>query len=198
MGFDRLLPELVPGSRVFGRPWFALPVALALLGVALGAAAAASWVGRLRRGTAVGVGLGAAATALVLGVLAVTAPLPLPEAPLSFTEQDVGGPIRAGGPVTSGPAVPLQGVGAGTFRITADYTLDGGPGSGAILSYCTPGPPGAPAAPRALTSPPLIPGNHTTVMTLRCPTGTLWFQMTAQPATGLAVASVVLAKTASG
>jgi hypothetical protein len=109
----------------------------------------------------------------------------------------VGGPLQSAVLPATGPAVALQGVGAGTFRITVDYTLQGDPGSAKLLSYCTHGVAAGPTQANASTGATIPPGNRRTVMTLRCPAGTIWFQMAVQPATSLAVGELVLAKTAN-
>ncbi len=193
-GIDRLLPEFVPGSRLLGWPWFGLPVVLVLLGLA---AVVTSTITRVDRHGIVRLGAVSGVTAVVTGVLAVVAPLPLPSGPLSFRDQDVGGPLHSEVLPATGPAVALQGVGAGTFRITVDYTLQGDPGSAKLLSYCTHGVAGGATQANASTGATIPPGNRRTVMTLRCPAGTIWFQMAVQPATSLAVGQLVLAKTAN-
>jgi hypothetical protein len=129
--------------------------------------------------------------------LAALAPPPLPDRPLSYTDQDLGGPITAGGAPASSPLLPLQGVGAGTFRLAIRYTLSGPNGSGRVTSYCTRGSADSSAPAQASTGTNLAPGSGATIMTLRCPAGTIWFQMNAQPATTLSLDNVTLTKTAS-
>lgn len=194
-GFDRLLPEFVPGTRLFGWPWFGLPIELLLLALVV---VAGLGVVQFGRGGLIRLGLVASGAAVATGVLAVTAPLPLPTGLLSFTDRDIGGPIQSGALAAATPAVPLQGVGAGTFTITVDYTLHGSPGSATIISYCTRGAAKpAPQAPPSATS-TIPPGSHRVTLTVHCPPGRLWFEMTAQPATTLAVGQLLLAKTSSG
>jgi hypothetical protein len=191
--FNRLLPEMIPGSRLLGRPWFGFPIALALLVVIVVAGAGLArfhWKGTL------GLGAVTAAAAVAAVVLATSVSFPLPTSALAFSDQDIGGPIQSGPSVATTPVVALQGVGAGGFRITVDYVLQGGPGSATLLSYCTHGTTGQPQQ-QQTSSTTLGPGSHRATMTLRCPTGTVWFQMTAQPATALAVSQLTLAKTSS-
>ncbi|HEY3809925.1 MAG TPA: hypothetical protein VGL49_00715 [Acidimicrobiales bacterium] len=168
---------------------------LVLLGLIV---AGAATVSGLRRGGIVRLGAVSGLAAVGTGVLAVVAPLPLPTGPLSYGDRSVGGPLLAGVTAAAGPAVPLQGIGAGTFRITVDYALQGDAGSAQLRSFCTRGPASRSTQPSASTSSAIAPGNQRTVMTLRCPAGTIWFEMTVQPATSLAVSKLLLAKTASG
>jgi hypothetical protein len=193
-GVDRLLPEFVPGSRLLGWPWFGLPMVLVLLCLVVVVTSTITCVDR--RGI-VRLGAVSVAAAVVTGVLAVVAPLPLPTGPLSFRDQDVGGPLQSEVLPATGPAVGLQGIGAGTFRLTVDYALQGDPGSAKLLSYCTHGAAKGPTQSSASTGATLAPGARRTVMTLRCPAGTIWFQMAVQPATSLAVGKLVLAKMAN-
>ena len=192
---DRLLPVFIPGSRLLGSPWFGLPVELVLLGLAI---LAVSTVTRLGRTGIVRLGIGSVALAIATGALALVAPIPLPARPLAFSDADLGGPIRSGTSPAAGPTVRLQGVGAGTFEIVVDYTLQGPAGSGTIVSYCTRGSASTSAQPGTSTGPTILPGTHSTVITLHCPSGTIWFEMVVQPATTLAVGKAVLAKIANG
>jgi hypothetical protein len=194
-GIDRLLPELVPGSRLLGWPWFGLPIVLVLLGLIV---AGAAMVSRRGRGGMVCLGAVSGLVGVGAGILALVAPLPLPTGALSYSEQSVGGPLLAGVAAAASPAVPLQGIGAGTFRITVDYALQGYAGSAELRSFCTRGAASRTTQPSASTSATVPPGHQRTVMTLRCPAGTIWFDMTVQPATSLAVSKLLLAKTASG
>jgi hypothetical protein len=194
-GFDRLLAEFVPGSRLFGWPWFGLPVELVLLGLSV---VAASSVGRLSRDGIVRFGVVSAVAVAATGALAVVAPPPLPSGPLSFSGADLGGPLQSGPSAATTEAVPLLGVGAGTYRITVGYSLQGRAGSATILAYCTAGSSKSSAPARASTSPMTRPGTQRSVTSLHCPAGTLWYQMAVQPDTGLVVSQLVLVKTASG
>jgi hypothetical protein len=194
-GFDRLLAEFIPGSRLFGWPSFGLPVELVLLGLCV---VAASSIGRLRRDGMVRFGAVSVAAVVATGALAVVAPPPLPSGPLSFSSADLGGPLQSGPSAATTAAVPLLGVGAGTYRITVGYTLQGSAGSATILAYCTDGSAKSSAPPRASTSPMTEPGTQRSVSSLHCPAGTLWYQMAVLPDTRLVVSQLVLAKTASG
>jgi hypothetical protein len=192
--FDRILPVFVPGGRLFGWPAFGLPIELLLLGFAT---VVVLGVARLSRGGMVRLGVVSVVAVAATGLLAPVAPLPLPARPRVFSDRDLGGPIQTGLSVAATPAVALQDVGAGTYRLTVAYTVAGNPGAGTIRSYCTPGVATDSTQPRLTASSLVQAGTHTTVLTLRCPTGTLWFDMTVQPATSLAVSRLLLAKTAS-
>jgi len=190
-GFDRLLPEMIPRSRLFGWPWFALPIELILLVLV---AALALRLTRPRQPATLRLGILSASAVVATGVLALAAPLPLPSRPQAYTDQDLGGPIQSGAAPASTAAVPLQGVGAGTFQITATYALHGKVGSATMTAYCTHGTAKSSSPATATARPTIVPGNHTTIMTLHCPTGTIWFQMAVQPATRLAIDNLALTK----
>jgi hypothetical protein len=193
-GFDRILPVFVPGSNLFGWPGFGLPIELLLLGLIV----AVAWgVARLSREGMVRLGVVSVVAMVATGLLVAVAPLPLPSRPRVFSDRDLGGPIQSGVSQAATPAVPLQDVGAGTYRITVAYTLAGNPGAGTIRSYCTRGVATESTQPRLTATSMVQAGTHAAVLTLRCPTGTLWFEMTVQPATSLAVSRLLLAKTAS-
>jgi hypothetical protein len=195
-GLDRVLPQFVPGSHLFGWPWFGLPVELVLVGLA---AVVAAVVASLRRRALVRVGVASVVVVAGTAIVAAAARFPLPTRPLTFSDQDLGGPLQAVGTPASSPAVPLQGVGPGTFRITVAYTLVGASGSGTVISYCTDGLGGRAPQSSKVASSELAPGTHDAELTLHCRAGYLWFQMTATPpATRLAVDNFQVAKTASG
>jgi hypothetical protein len=191
---DRILPVFVPGGRLFGWPWFGLPIAVLWLGLA---AAVALGAARLSRDGMVRLGAVSVVVVVATGLLVRVAPVPLPTRPLAFSDRDLGGPLLSGVSGAASPAVPLQDVGAGTYRVTVAYTVAGNPGAGTVRSYCTRRDVGDSTQPNVSATSMVQPGSHTAVLTLRCPTGTLWFEMTVQPATSLAVSRLLVAKTAS-
>jgi hypothetical protein len=191
--FDRLLPVMIPGGRLFGRPWFGLLVVLGLLGLALWGAR------RLMRPPRIDVlrwGAGFVVVAAVAAGLTAVAPAPLPAYALTYPDSSLQGPLRPSPSGASTPAVPLVTAGAGTFPLTVDSTLVGT--TGTLLSYCTPGSLRSAAAPADSASATIRPGVRRTVLTLHCPAGTIWFQMSVAPHTALSVSKLVLKKTANG
>ncbi len=193
-GFDRLLPEFVPGNRLLGGPWFGLPMALFVLG---GTVVIVGVTARLKRKGMIRVVMASVALCIALGVLANVTPYPLPAHPLVLTAE-VGGPLRSTAAGSGMRAVPMVGVGAGTYNVEVVYTLHGDTGSGDFAAYC-----GAAATPASTQSsaplnPALEPGSHVVAQPLHCPMSTLWFEMKVQPSTTLEVDKLVLTKTASG
>lgn len=191
---DRLLPVMVPGGRLFGRPGFALVTEIVLLATLAGLAAAGARPGGRPAGVASGGALAVAAGAVAI---MVAAPLPLPAGPLDFSGPDLGSPFVTG-PAPAHPALPLQVLQPGLYRLTVRYVLAGAGMSAVLAPYCAPRtPPGdRPAQPEATQT--LDPGRHTATVTLRCPAAMLWFAAEVGPATALTVGDVRLAKTAAG
>ncbi len=192
-GFDRLLPELVPGGRLLGVPWFGFPVALLILG---GLVLVAGGFTRLRRDAMFRLAIGSLAAVIVLGVLANVARLPLPSTALTLTAE-LGGPLRAATPTGATRAVAMVGVGAGSYDVKVAYTLDGATGSAGFAAFCKV----AGASTMAPGAPPdTVPrtGSHVVTLPLRCPPSIIGFDMNVEKSTTLVVDKLSLTKTASG
>jgi hypothetical protein len=195
MGLDRLLPEMDPGGRLFGWPWFGLPIAVGVTLVVTALIATWPAVGRVG---ATRLAATSAVATVAVAVLAATAPLPLPSGPLTYTDADFGGPLRTGAAPERPPPVPLTGIGRGTYRLAVDYQMSGPSGSSAISVFCGGGRPITSVTSASSQHLNTEPGGHHALLNLSCPTGTIWFQMDAGPFSDLAVTYVSLTKTSSG
>ena len=201
---DRLLPVMVPGGRLLGRPAFALASELVILAAMAGSALAAARPGRRPAGLAAGGVLAVAAAAVAL---MVAAPLPLPAGPIDFAGPDLGSPYVTGAGAAH-PALPLQILQPGTYRLTVHYTLApsagsfpagyGPPAAAALTPYCSPRRTAGRGADASRASMALEPGRHTTALTLRCPAATLWFAADVSPYTSLTIGDLRLEKTGAG
>jgi hypothetical protein len=183
--FDVLLPEFVPGGHLFGLPWYAFPLTVAL--VVLATVGLVRWLSARSAGLLLP-GLVVGGTTIVLVALSATATTPLPTRSLSFTDSDLGGPV---GPTAAGsqtPNVALQTVGRGTYRLTIDYSMQGN--AGGFVSSC-----GAAPQANSTESPASDAGSHVKVVTFTCAGGNVWFSMIAGPDTALRVNHLTLAKT---
>lgn len=192
---DRLLPVMIPGGRLLGRPVFALLTEVLILGAMAALAVTATRPGRAPARVAPAAFLAVAAGAVAL---TAAAPLPLPSRPLVFPGPDLGSPYITGASVAE-PALPLQALQPGTYSVTVRYTLGGAAASAVLAPYCAfrGGPPTGTTSPRTAPRLTLDPGSHSASVTLRCPSATLWFGADVGPATSLTVHDVQLAKTAA-
>jgi hypothetical protein len=190
-GLNVLLPVFTSPRRVFGNPWFAVLIEVILVAVA---GLVILRLCRRRQLSSLPIGSGLAVAVVALVVLAVVAPRPLPTHPLTFTGSDIGSPLVSTAQPAAGPAVPLQGIGSGTYRAAVDYAIAGAGGSGTISVYCTRGTASSPSASRVTASAALTPGTHTATLTLRCPPGTLWAQLLVGAHTQLAVRTLQIIK----
>ena len=193
-GLNVLLPVFTSPTRVLGNPWFAL-----LVGVALAAAAALVTLRLCRRRpiSVIPLGSGISLVAVGLIALAVVAPRPLPSHPLSFRGSDIGAPLMAVAQPVTGPAIPLQGIGTGTYTAALDYQLSGSPGAATLTLYCTRGTPTSGSPPDSSVTETLLPGDHTARAELRCPAGVRWAQLAANPQSHLAVTALHISKSSA-
>jgi hypothetical protein len=110
----------------------------------------------------------------------------------------VGGPLPSPTATTGTRAVPLVGVGAGTYDLAVTYTLQGTAGSADFAAYCrTTGMPASTQS-SAPVNPTLAAGSHVVSLPLRCPVSTIWFEMKVEASTTLVIDRLSLTKTASG
>jgi hypothetical protein len=189
---DSLMGRFYADGRMFGAPWWALPVELVLL------VAGCLALARMTRPRPLGrTDLVAGALVLVVaGLVATTVPQSLPNRPLSFTGADLGGPVVSYGTgAAESPAVALQIVGAGGFRARILYVLTGPDGSATFTLSCPDQP--TPAGETNQVTEPLVPGSRTASAGLRCPHGKIWYESTASNGASLVVRSLTLSKVAT-
>lgn len=187
---DRLLPVMVPGGPLLGRPGFALAAEVAVLGAATAVAVCATRAGRRSL-------LVSAPPALIVfaaaALLAGSAPLPLPAGPLSYPGSDLGSPFVAGASVIRA-GVALQDVAAGTYTLTVRYRLEGSGTAAELDPHCF-----ATALPQTRVRPAILAGgSHVATVQLHCRPGPLFFAADIEPASTLTITSAQLRKTASG
>jgi hypothetical protein len=193
-GFNVLLPVFTSPRRVLGNPWFALLIEVILV------VAAGLVILRLchrRSVSLLPISSGFAIAVAALVVLALVAPRPLPTHPLTFTGSDLGSPLVSTAQPVTGPAVPLQGIGSGTYHAALDYAIADAGGSGTLGIYCTRGTPRSPSASGVTASAALAPGTSTANLGLRCPAGTLWAQLLVDAHTQLTVRTLQIIKSGS-
>jgi hypothetical protein len=132
-GLDRLLPQFVTPPHLLGHP--AVGVAFVVL-----VSVALVWIPTLplpRLRTTRQMPLVFVAGSLVAFAAMVLAADPgdaLP-GPLSYPGAALGGPLAAGNHPLNGPAVPLQGIVPGTYRLVAAYSVQGS-NAAALTAYC--------------------------------------------------------------
>lgn len=162
-GLDRLLPEFRTSPHLLGH----LSVGVALVVVL---SAALVWIPtlpvlqprRIGQPPVVFAGVGVAALAAVIAAADPGNALP---AKLTFPGAALTSPLVAATKAVTGPAVTLQGIMPGTYRLVATYSL-GGPNPAALSAYCDATAAGGEhlRAQRAT----LPPGAHTATIQITC------------------------------
>jgi hypothetical protein len=184
-GFNRVLPQFDLPGHPLGAPAFALPVELALAGLLVIAASRYMGPRILSRVSMAGVGV----LALVVVVALVVASPLSPNPTRQFSQAQVGAPVVGGDRPASSPVIPLQGVPAGTFRLTLSYRLGGPVASGRFVISCNPA--NATATNSAAAS--LRQGDRTTSVAIRClQPGAIDTRLSVSPRSDLNVRSLQL------
>jgi hypothetical protein len=159
--------------------------------VSVGIAASVVLTMRVRSHRTIPVAGGFTFTAIAVVIIAIITPPPLPSKTLTFPGTVLGSPVSASATTVTTAAVPLQGIGAGTFTLTTSYSLTG---SASISGFCTTGTLAAPGPTRASATDVLQPGTAMHTVSLRCPVGLIWTRATVAADAKLFVATLTLRK----
>jgi hypothetical protein len=134
---------------------------------------------------------------IALPTLIAVVPRPLPAGPLSFSGTTLGAPIQAEAILHAGPAVPLMGIYEGQFVVTFYYTATTTTPETLANLYCSPNFQTTLEAVAAHTSAQLTAEAHFQRVTVRCPTGIIWVQLSAGPHSALQISRLKLDKLAN-